>query len=108
MSSVVRIRISARYSSLFLVDLLLHASDHLVGHDAAARAQDRHTILDDEGVVTPLLLMGIPAQDAPPSKVGQDLAGCLALSFGQLLGGMENVFIDVEVVRMHQMLLHLM
>jgi len=55
---------------IFLVDFPLDAFDHLVRHDAAARAQNRQSILDDEGISVALPVVRVPAQDSPPSQVG--------------------------------------
>jgi hypothetical protein len=81
---VVRIRVSARYSSLFLVDLFLDSFDQRVRHEAIDPAERF------------LIRVSVGAKHASADKLGNDLTGRLVLSLCQLLRRLQDVLINVE------------
>jgi hypothetical protein len=80
----VRIRVSARYSSLFLVDLLLDSFDQRVRHEAIDPAERF------------LIRVSVGAKHASADKLGNDLTGRVVLSLCQLLRRLQDVLINVE------------
>ena len=74
---------------------------------AAARAQYRKPILEDEGLISPSRL-GSSCTGFLSGLVGKDLAGRLVLSFRSSLAAWRMSSSMSSVVRMHLMLAHLM